>query len=226
MNNTNPTIYLAIDDSGQLSKRDNIMTFGGLALTNKEQFNKEYQNIVDKTNKGRKTKKELKYNNLSNCYLHNFLDYLEKYFTFAIIIDNNKVYPNIMKNSKSKGRYLDYAIKILIKNVIKELINKKIINPNIDLELIIYIDESNYKSNGYYILENSIYEELKYGMSNIRNNISFKNIINSNLKVTVKHKNSYYNFLVQAADIIAGYTRVHYLNPIKINYIIHIPKKC
>ena len=72
MNNTNPTIYLAIDDSGQLSKRDNIMTFGGLALTNKEQFNKEYQNIVDNINKRRNTKKELKYNNLSNCYLHNF----------------------------------------------------------------------------------------------------------------------------------------------------------
>lgn len=226
MNNTNPIIYLAIDDSGQLSKRDNIMTFGGLVIINKEKFNREYQQIVDNINSKRKIKKELKHNNLSTNYIKIFLAYLKKYFTFAIIIDNNKVYPTIMQNRKSKGRYLDYAIKILIKNVIKELIKEKIINPNIDLELIIYIDESTYKSNGYYNLENSIYEELKYGMSNIRNNINFKNIINSNLKITVKHKNSYYNYLVQAADIIAGYTRVHYLNPIKINYIIHIPKKC
>ena len=231
------TIYMAIDDSGNLLQ-DKIMTFGGLIFFNNEELNnfiKEYQNIVE-TYKPH-YKRLLKRNpaiELKSCYLKKkhlqiFMNYLAKYELMSICIDTTKVYKNILKNKKSKGRYLDYAIKMMIKNTIKDLIKIKKIENNKELELIIYIDQSSYKSNGLYNLEKSIYQELKYGMTNIRKNSKFKNLINNKLTVKVLFKNSLFSYPVQAADLIAGYTRKNILNKNKnnlkiINHLFYLPK--
>lgn len=217
------TIFMAIDDSGQLSKRDNIMTFGGIILPNieiKKKFISEYSIIVKQLRKKYPKKyKELKYSNTKSKDRLLILNYLKNYLTFCCIIDNRKIYKSIFNKSKSKGRYLDYAIKIMIKNTIKNLIKENLINPFNNIELIISIDENNYKSNGYYNLKESIYEELKFGMSNIRNNIKFKNIIYGNLEIILNYEKSHLCYLVQSADIIAGYVRNNINNNISIEYI-------
>jgi len=56
------------------------------------------------------------------------MNYIKKYFSVAIIIENRKVYPYIMKDVASKGRYMDYCIRILIKNINNQLILIKKIN--------------------------------------------------------------------------------------------------
>ena len=231
------TIYMAIDDSGNLLQ-DKIMTFGGLIFFNINELNnfiEEYQKIVELYKP--RYKRLLKRHpaiELKSCYLKKkhfqvFMNYLAKYELMSIVIDTTKIYKNILKNKKSKGRYLDYVIKMMIKNTIKDLIKKDKIDQNKKLELIIYIDQSSYKSNGLYNLEKSIYQELKYGMTNIRKNSKFKNLINNKLIVRVIFKNSLYSYPVQAADLVTGYTRKSIVNKNKdnlkvINHLFYIPK--
>lgn len=230
------TIYMAIDDSGNLLQ-DKIMTFGGIIFFNNEELNKfekEYQIIVNKYKN--RYKKLLKINSaieLKSCYLKKkhlqvFMNNLSKYELMSIAIDTTKIYKSILNSKKSKGRYLDYAIKMMIKNTVKDLIKEKKINQNKELELIIYIDQSSYKSNGFYSLEKSIYQELKYGMTNIGKNSKFKNLINNKLTVRVIFKNSLLSYPVQAADLIAGYTRKSIVNKCdnnlkRINHLFYIP---
>lgn len=211
------TLYLAIDDSGQLIKKD-YACFGGIILLNKESiknFIQKYQSIVnsfkckycDHKNNCNHLCPELKHYNLKNKHLNVFLNYLQKHNLFFCYIDNKKIYDNILKNPKSKGRYLDFAIKMMIKNVILNLIKEKKINIYKDLELIIFVDETSYKSNGYYNLKESIYKELKYGMGNIKDNIKFPSIIKGKLNIKVYYKDSKLNYLIQASDLVAGYGR-------------------
>ncbi len=231
------TIYMAIDDSGNLLQ-DKIMTFGGIIFFNSNELNnftKEYQNIVAiykpryKRLLKRKPAIELKSCNLKKKHFQVFMNYLSKYELMSIGIDTTKIYKNILKNKKSKGRYLDYAIKIMIKNTIKDLIKINKLDQNKELELIIYVDQSSYKSNGLYNLEKSIYQELKYGMTNIRKNSKFKNLINNKLTIRVIFKNSLLSYPVQAADLIAGYARKSIVNKndnnLKtINHLFYLPK--
>ena len=121
----------------------------------------------------------------------------------------------------------------MIKNTIKDLIKINKLDQNKELELIIYVDQSSYKSNGLYNLEKSIYQELKYGMTNIRKNSKFKNLINNKLTIRVIFKNSLLSYPVQAADLIAGSVRKRNLkikdkNRLQkelkyINYKIYLP---
>ena len=231
MSNNN-SLYLFIDDSGQLSKRDNIMTFGGLIffdLLKINTFLNDYKSIINSLKSKYPKYQELKHSNLKHKDTKKLINLINNYLTFAVIIDNNKIYKSILKNPKSKGRYLDYAIKMTIKKIIKDLIYNNIINPYYNLTIKIYIDESNFKSNGYYNLKDSIYEELKYGMRNIKNNTNFSNLIYGNLNVLLYYVDSSSNYLIQASDIVAGFVRKSYIqksNLDNINYLIYLPKKC
>lgn len=226
------TIYIAIDDSGQLSFKEDIATFGGLIFLNRQElqlFLLKYENLINKIKcKYCKNKQcpELKHFNLKKKDLKLILNFLKSYHLLSCVIKNNEIYTSILNDPKAKGRYLDYAIKMMVKNALKDMIKTNLINPNQDIKIIIYIDESTYKSNGYYNLDKSIYNELKLGMSNIKNNTQFKNIINGNLTLEIHHEESKNNFLIQAADIVAGTIRN---NTIKneslafVNYQTYLP---
>lgn len=236
-NKITQTFYLAIDDSGQLSHKDKIMTFGGIILFDEEEKNtfiKEYQKIVNKYkccycyNRCSNKCPELKSSNLRRTHRLLFLNVISKYHLMSVIINNKDIYKNIMNNPKAKGRYLDYAIKMMIKNSLKILIKQNIINPHNNIKLIIYVDESSMQSNGYYNLQESIYEELKKGMKNLKNNSYFKNLFNNNLDIILEYGISKENYLIQAADIIAGTTRrdiIQKENNIidKVNYKLYLP---
>lgn len=211
-------IFIAIDDSGKLIKEDVYMCFAGILFFNeneKNEFIKKYKRIVDSLkcyyckykNKCNNNCPELKHYILKNSHKKLFIDFLRSYHLFSCAIDIEKIYKNILNKPKAKGRFLDYAIKIMIKNIVKSLIKENKINPDNNLEIFIDIDEKSYKSNGYYNLEESISKELKQGIGNIKNNIQFKNVINGNLKINVSYRNSKQCYLVQASDLIVGYVR-------------------
>lgn len=66
----------------------------------------------------------------------------EKVSTYlCCIINNEKVYPNIKDNTASRGRFLDYALKLLIKQTIKGLIKEEKIDPHKPIRLILNIDD-------------------------------------------------------------------------------------
>lgn len=219
------TIYINIDDSGKLVDTEKVAIYAGLVFSSKQEKDKfitQYRSIVQNI-KCKYCKKDISTCNNSSCpeLKHNMLkpkhnrqimNYIKKYSILCCIINNDKVYPNIKFDTASRGRYLDFALKLLIKQTIKDLIKENIIDPNFPLKLIINIDEQTTKTNGYYNLRNGIIEELKYGIYNYNYNTVYPPILNSDLEVSLCYQKSERSFLIQAADLIAGTVRRIYLD--------------
>lgn len=220
------TIYINIDDSGKLVDSEKVSSYAGLVFTSKKEKDKfitQYRSIVKDIKckycqqdisvcSSNKDCPELKHNMLKPKHNRQLMNYIKKYSVICCIINNDKVYPNIKNNTASRGRFLDYSLKLLIKQVIKSLIKEERINPNLPIKLIINIDEQTTKTNGYYNLRDGIIEELKYGIFNY--NYGFFNvpIVNSDLDVEVCYQKSEKSYLIQASDLVAGTVRRLYLN--------------
>lgn len=240
MNNTEQdiqTIYINIDDSGKLVPNEKIAIYAGLVFTSKkdkDKFITQYRSIIQniKCNychkditkcNNNKLCPELKHNMLKPKHNRQLMNYIKKYSILCCIINNERVYPSIKENTASRGRFLDYALKLLIKQTIKGLIKENTINPNKPIKLIFNIDEQTTKTNGYYNLKDGIFEELKYGIFNY--NYSFINqpILFSDLDITLNYQKSEKSYLIQAADLVAGTIRRTYLD--NIDNIIEFNKK-
>lgn len=214
------TIYIFMDDSGKLTSKESVSVFAGIAFTNKtekDKFNRKYKSIINNIkcsycDEHRETCTkckcpEIKSFNIKNKHKRRIINLCKQHFTYSVIINNKKVYPNILSSKASKGRYTDYAQKMIIKSIINHYINHGIIDPNEDLNIVIRIDQQSTKSNGYYSLEESIYEELANGIYNFNYNIMHKPIIIGKLNVDVKYMDSKKVYSIQASDIIAGKVR-------------------
>lgn len=212
-------IYICLDDSGKLSLKEIYCVYGGLVFFSKDERDKfivQYRKIIKHfqcdycfQNKCSCNKKcpELKSYNINASNRRWIMNYIKKYFSVAIIIENRKVYPYIMKDVASKGRYMDYCIRILIKNIINQLILDKKINPYKSLKIILEIDEQSTKSNGYYGLKEGIVEELLYGIINFNYNHFVEPILKCNLILELSYRDSKKCVVIQAADFIAGTVR-------------------
>lgn len=242
MNNENNTqnIYINMDDSGRLVKEKNelVFVYGGvffLSLKEQEDFSRKYKALVnlikpkycpdfkqDKTLKDNFCSThnhqnckyfcpELKSNMLKPSDRRRLLNFIKKYDTSVAVISNHKVKDYIFDSKASKGRFKDYIIKREIKRIIENLISQNRINPNSHVKLILNLDEQSTVSNGYYDLESSIREELQFGVLNYDYGISFPPILSS-VTVKIRYRNSYFNYPVQAADLLVGEVRHCYYN--------------
>ncbi len=231
------SIYINIDDSGKLVNSEKVSIYAGLVFLSKKEKDKfitQYRSIV-KDIKCKYCKKniekctnnkdcpELKHNMLKAKHIRRLVNYIKKYSVLCCVINNTKVYDNIKENTASRGRFLDYSLKLLIKNTVKELIKENSINPNNSTNLIVNIDEQTTKSNGYYNLREGIFEELKFGIFNYNYSVMHKPILYGDLDVKVSYQKSEKSFSIQAADLVAGTIRRTYLN--NINDITEFNKK-
>ncbi len=236
MSNITPSqqvIYINLDDSGKLSKKESVCVYGGIVFFNKQEKDKfitQYRSIVNdiKCRYCKQSKDsncgnnctELKSYNLKSKHKRRILNYIKKYYTIGCIIKNENVYDYIIKEAASKGRFLDYSIRRLIKSVIINLINKKIINPHKPIRLIINIDEQSTKNNGYYDLKEGIREELLHGIYNFNYNTKHQPIIFGDFEIKLTYQHSDTSYVVQAADLIAGTIRHEFIahndNPIEL----------
>ena len=241
-------IYINIDDSGKLVNTEKVSIYAGLVFTSKKEKDKfitQYRSIVKDIKckycsnniaicNSNKSCPELKHNMLKPKHNRQLMNYIKKYSVLCCVINNDKVYPNIKSNTASRGRFLDYSLKLLIKQTIKGLIKEKRINPNLPIKLVINIDEQTTKTNGYYNLKDGIIEELKYGIYNYNYGLYNVPIVNSELEVDVRYQKSEKSYLIQASDLIAGTVRRLYLNNIDngleflkridfVNYRIFLP---
>lgn len=241
-------IYINIDDSGKLVDSEKVSIYAGLVFTSKKEKDKfitQYRSIIKDIRckyckedvevcNSNKSCPELKHNMLKPKHNRQLMNYIKKYSILCCVINNDKVYPNIKENTASRGRFLDYSLKLLIKQTIKGLIKENRINPDLPIKLVVNIDEQTTKTNGYYNLKDGIIEELKYGIYNY--NYGFYNtpIVNSELEVKVCYQKSEKSYLIQASDLIAGTVRRLYLNNIEnmlefvkridfVNYRIFLP---
>ena len=219
------TIYINLDDSGKLSKKENVCVYGGIVFLSKEEKDKfitQYRSIVndtkcryckqDKNNNCDNKCPELKSSNLKPQHKRRIMNYIKKYYTIGCIIENHQIFDYIMNETASKGRYLDYALRRLIKSVIKDLIKNKKINPNLPVKLIINIDEQSTKSNGYYDLKEGIKEELLHGIYNFNYNTKYNPILFNSLEIKLTYQHSDRSYVVQAADLIAGTIRHKFID--------------
>ena len=117
---------------------------------------------------------------------------------------------NIMNNKSARGRFTDYAQKRIIKEIILYVINEKIIDANKPLYLYIKTDEYTSKSNGYYNLQDSIYEELVNGIIKYDYSFIHKPILRNKLYIKYTIYNSKYHYGKQSADFMAHYMHSEY----------------
>ena len=239
-------IYINMDDSGRLVKGEPdelVFVYGGvffLSLNDQENFSRQYKALVDiiKPNYCKDFKKDGSLSE-AHCMSHNYqnckyncpelksnmlepqdrrrlLNFIKKYDTAVAVVSNYKVKDYIFDSKASKGRFKDYIIKREVKKIIENLISQNRINSTQPVRLVLNLDEQSTVSNGYYDLESSIKEELQFGIMNYDYGISFPPILSS-VTVKIKYKNSYYNYSVQAADLLVGEVRHAYYNYLQNN---------
>lgn len=249
MKNDNQHIFLYMDDSGKISKYEDYAIFAGIVFTDnneKSEFVNKYKSIYEKI----KCKycpynhnvcdssdcPEVKGSTIKTKDRRRIIQLSKKFTTFGTVIYNRNLRQDIVNRPASKGRFIEYSQRRLIKTTLVKLINDKIINPNKPVILHINIDEMPTKTNGYYTLEEGLYEELKNGIINFNYGKTFKPILYGKLKVRVKYKNSKYDYGIQMADIIANSIRrtlifnnnwfsakKYIKNKLKINVLLRLP---
>lgn len=235
--NNEQTVYINIDDSGKLVSTEKVSIYAGLVFTSKKEKDKfitqykaivqnikcKYCNINITSCPSNKSCPEIKHNMLKPKHSRQLMNYIKKYSVLCCIINNNKVYSNIKTNTASRGRFLDYALKLLIKQTIKGLIKEEKISAFKPIKLVVNIDEQTTKTNGYYSLKDGIIEELKYGIINYNYGVQHTPIIFSDLDVTICYQKSEKSYLIQAADLVAGSVRRLYLS--NINDLLEFSKR-
>ncbi len=225
-NTTNPnlqTIFILMDDSGKLNKNENSCIYGGLFFYSSNDymnFVNQYKSIIDSLKCKYCKQNKSKCN--GNCVeikgttimapkdKRHIFNLVKTEKNFGVFIKNDRIYDGIMQDKSARGRFCDYAQKRIIKEIVLYSISNNFIDPNLPLNLYIKIDNSKTKSNGYYNLEDSIYEELVNGIINYDYSFIHKPIIKSSLKVKVKNYDSKTNFGIQSADIMAHYLHSQY----------------
>ncbi len=217
-------IYINLDDSGKLNTNEEVCVYGGIVFFSKKEKDKfivQYKGIVNKL-KCKYCKHdikncnnncpELKHYSLKPSHKRWIINYLKKYYTVAFIIKNKSVFSNIMKDKASRGRYLDYVLRVSIKGMIKTLIQVGKIDPNKDVKIILNLDEQTTKSNGYYTLKDGLIEELSHGIYNFNYSKQHKPILFGNVIIELNYLHSDKSYVVQAADLIVGEARTTFIN--------------
>ncbi len=216
-------LYINLDDSGKLSKKEIVSVYGGLIFLSKQEKDKfitQYRSIINEI-KCKYCHKicdnkcpEIKNTNIKNKDKRRIMNYLKKYYIISLVIKNTDVYEHILNNKAAKGRFIDYSLRRMIKEIINVQINKEYIDSHNNLKVIINIDEQSTKSNGYYNLQDGLMEELKYGIYNYNYAAIFNPIIFGNLSLSIKYQNSRNSYVIQAADLLAGTIRRKVLDTI------------
>ena len=218
-NNEVQTIYISLDDSGKLNKNEDVCVYAGMVFLSKKEKDKfitKYKAIVSEIkckyckksiDSCNKSCPELKHNNLDAKHLRRLIGLVKKYYAVGCLIDNQKVYDRILESKAARGRYSDYVIRRTVKSLFQKLIREGKINPYKPVKLIINMDEQTTKSNGYYSLEEGIYEELKNGIRNYDYGFKPNPILFSDFDLKLMYQHSDKSYVIQAADLVAGTIR-------------------
>lgn len=207
---TEQIVYISLDDSGKLNNNEKYLVYAGLFFTDKkelERFKAIYKKIRNEIAKKEEYSdvEELKGYTLKSKDRLRILRFVHKYSTAGLIVNNSQIEKqDILYSKDAKGRYRDYVIKLLIKEIIIDLITKKIIDPYRPVTLIINMDQESAKTNGRYKLDEGIYEELVKGIINFNYGFKIAPILFGGLSVNIYVQNSKDSIIIQASDIIAN----------------------
>lgn len=210
MKNNYQLVYISLDDSGKLNRNEKYLVYAGLYFTDQNLLNKfkaQYKRIRNEIAKKERylDVDELKGYTLDLKDRIRFLKFINKFETLALVVDNSKIEKEeILISKNSKGRYRDYVIKLLIKDLFINLVAKKIIDPYKPIRLIVNIDQESSKTNGKYNLNEGIVEELTKGIINFNYGFKTAPIVFSEFEVYLYSQNSKDSVMIQASDIVAN----------------------
>ena len=202
-------IFFFFDDSGTLHKNEpsGFFIYAGYVFSSREDLetakrkyihaNREIKKATGKTG-------ELKAAVLDATHKRALFNSVRKFDSLSATVDIKRVYDYILADKKSICRYKDYVLKRIIKNKLQDLIRKRVLCREDDIDLFIYIDEQLTATNGYYDLRDSIKEELQHGIVNFNYGVIHPNIFSGNVNVYIEYCESRNNYLIQASDIIAN----------------------
>lgn len=213
-------IYLSMDDSGKLNKNEEWTVYAGLIFLSSEQrelFIRKYKRAVEdikcgycKEEKGHCSLQcpEVKSSSpLRKTDRRRLMNLIKKEYTYAIVIQNQKVYDHIINDKSARGRYIDFQHKLMVKKIVQGLLSRGILKRNDDLDLYLFFDEQPTVTDGKYSLTDSIHEELIHGIMNYNYSVNFRPILGGKLNISLEYYDSKYHYDIQASDVLAGTIR-------------------
>lgn len=165
---------------------------------------KRYRSLNTKIKKTKAIDGELKASNIERKHRNALFKVLKDEISFSVSVNLSSVQASVMMDKKSRQRFKDYAIKRVVKNLFKKLIEQGLISKTDDIELFVNIDQQGFATNGLYGLGDGILEELKYGITNFNYGTFYPPILEGKFIVHTKSCVSENDYLIQAADILAN----------------------
>lgn len=210
-------IYFFIDDSGVLDYAKNEKFFlycGYMIIGNKSKDNllRKYNSIRDEIALQYSNEHEIKGRIFDKTIGKELRDQLRLYkvmkspFCYSLILEikNQSVYDKILADKKSKTRYKNFALKMMIKSALKKALKDGAIEDD-ELHIKILIDEEGQSTNGVYNLEESVKSELFHGIHNFDYGNFYEPVFHCpRSSVKVNYCSSELVRPVQTADILAN----------------------
>ncbi|WP_156018878.1 DUF3800 domain-containing protein [Streptococcus ruminantium] len=200
-------ISIFIDDSGVFHSNHNYFVYAGFCFISdgdKISAKKRYRSLNTKIKKTKAIDGELKASNIERKHRNALFKVLKDEISFSVSVNLSSVQASVMMDKKSRQRFKDYAIKRVVKNLFKKLIEQGLISKTDDIELFVNIDQQGFATNGLYGLGDGILEELKYGITNFNYGTFYPPILEGKFIVHTKSCVSENDYLIQAADILAN----------------------
>lgn len=202
-------VYIFVDDSGKLHKNanDDYFVYAGyifLDSNEKETAKRKYKSLNKNIGHSLNCTNELKGCNLSTSNKRALFNVMREYYSFHVMVYIPKVYNDQKTNKKTIVRFQDYVLKRIIKLVFERLIQKGLLDPYSDIKLYVNIDQQLTSTDGFYTLDQSIYEEFVNGFPGYDYSRRIPPIWYGNLDIILKYCESKNDYLIQASDILAN----------------------
>jgi len=203
-------IYIYVDDSGVFAKKyNNFFVYAGYMFCSKKE--KDYaQNrykLVEsriKQNLNLPDEEELKAANNAPAIKYQLFRSMNQFERFGALINLSKIHTNIIEgNKRTKQRYKDYALCRAIKYGLEQLEKSGKISFIKAYYFHIYVDEQSVATNGKYNLRDTIEAELFVGKHTEVGSF-IPPLFGTSGKMELAYKDSKYNALVRASDIVAN----------------------
>lgn len=200
-------ISIFIDDSGVFHSNHNYFVYAGFCFISDEDkisAKRRYRSLNTRIRRANAIEGELKASTLERRHKNALFKVLKDEISFSVSVNLSSVRTGIMTDKKSRQRFKDYALKRVVKNLFKKLLEQGLISKNDDIELFVNIDQQGFATNGLYGLGDGILEELKYGITNFNYGTFYPPILEGKFVVHTKSCVSENDYLIQAADILAN----------------------
>lgn len=210
-------VYFFIDDSGVFDIPENELFFcycGYMIIGNnvKNSLMRKYTDII------KELKKEYPFDEIKGCIFDKrknkelqqelrLYKCMKDGLCYKLIaeINNSRIYDYIRQSKRSKTRYKNYVIKLLVKNALEKAIIDHKILPSDKFNIHLMVDEEGVSTDGIYNLQETIWAELYDGIQNFDYGTFHRLILTNRLsKVNVRYCQSCQYTPIQSADILAN----------------------